>query len=87
MKFCFSDELSVEEQFLTALTKQDFKMFNIEYSKTPESGKFVGLDSTLNVSPFIHNMYDVVEKPPVFKKGSQRNLVISDPYWDDDSSG
>uniref|UniRef100_A0A0N7ZCW3 VWFA domain-containing protein n=1 Tax=Scylla olivacea TaxID=85551 RepID=A0A0N7ZCW3_SCYOL len=79
-------EFSLEEQFLAALTKQDFKMFDIEYSKTPETGKFVGLDSTLNVSPFIHNMYDVVEEPPLPKEGALRDLVISDPYWDDDSS-
>ena len=62
-------------------------MFDIEYSKVPETGKFVGLDSTLNVSPFIHNMYDVVEEPPMPKEEALRNLVISDPYWDDDSSG
>ncbi|KAG0727111.1 VWFA and cache domain-containing protein 1 [Chionoecetes opilio] len=79
------NEISLERQFLAALSRQDFKMFNIEYSKTPEIGNFVGLDSTLSVSPYIHNMYDVVEEPPVPQGGSQRHLVISDPYWDDDS--
>lgn len=86
MKF-FSDEFSLEMEFLTALTKQDFKLYNIEYSKASEKGKFVGLDSTLSVSPFIHNMYDVVEEPPLPQEGSLRDLVISEPYWDDDGRG
>lgn len=84
--FDFSDQPSSEKQFLEALAYQEFSKYNIQSTRLPNKGLVVGLDSTLNVAPVINNFYDAVHEPKGHSDGLQ-NLVISDPYWDEDGRG
>nr|XP_045607175.1 VWFA and cache domain-containing protein 1-like [Procambarus clarkii] len=78
-----SGEPSLAKQFLEALAYQDFDKYNIPFSKAPNQGTIVLLDSTLSVAPLINNFYNVVQEPRAYDHGPL-HLVISEPYWDDD---
>ncbi|XP_042881004.1 VWFA and cache domain-containing protein 1-like isoform X1 [Penaeus japonicus] len=80
------DQPSSERQFLEALAYQEFRKYDIQTTRLPNKGLVVGLDSTLNVAPVINNFYDAVHEPKGHSDGLQ-NLVISDPYWDEDGRG
>ncbi|XP_071548411.1 VWFA and cache domain-containing protein 1 [Panulirus ornatus] len=78
-----TEEPSLQRQFLETLAYQDFRRYNIPFTKLPNQGKMMGLDSTLSVAPLINNFYDVVQEPKAHDNGPH-DLVISEPYWDGD---
>ncbi|XP_066955648.1 VWFA and cache domain-containing protein 1 [Macrobrachium rosenbergii] len=79
-------EPSVHKQFLEAIAYQEFDKYHIKTTKVPKIGRVVEFDSTLSVGPIINNFYDAVHEPQDYKSNSQA-LVISEPYWDEDSRG
>ncbi|XP_069955899.1 VWFA and cache domain-containing protein 1 isoform X2 [Cherax quadricarinatus] len=78
-----SDEPSLAKKFLEDLAYQNFDKYNIQFSKVGNQGTLVLLDSTLSVAPLINNFYNVVQEPKAYNH-SPWDLVISEPYWDDD---